>query len=290
MPPRTTVYDAFRLGRRRLDRDLVADIVEVLGGDPVPAVAPITPTTPLAAVASLPEPSTEVTPTQDAADETPDAEPVAARAAGFHRPRPATVAKLLVLALVLNVVGQSLMTDLDLPIWQDMTGTAVAAIALGPWWGAGVAVASMAVDVALFGDTGFAYLPVAVAGALLWGYGVRWWALARSTVRFLGLSLAVAVTCTAISVPITYLKYDGFTLHDSARLTQSLAESLPWLVAAVFVSNLVVSVVDKLVSGFIALALLETLSMRRAWLRDRLRGRRSRSSALSPGSARASRR
>ncbi|MGK4585503.1 hypothetical protein [Kitasatospora sp. HPMI-4] len=35
-PGRITVYDCFRAGRRRLDVELLSDIVQVLGGDPGP--------------------------------------------------------------------------------------------------------------------------------------------------------------------------------------------------------------------------------------------------------------
>jgi energy-coupling factor transport system substrate-specific component len=46
------------------------------------------------------------------------------------------VVALVPAAAALNIVGSMINNALKLPIFLDMIGTAVAAIVLGPWWGA----------------------------------------------------------------------------------------------------------------------------------------------------------
>jgi len=83
--------------------------------------------------------------------------------------------------LLLNYVGLSLSLRLESLLFLDMTGTALVAFLLGPWWGAVVALlSSSAVNWLLYPGPGaetliFPWSLVNMAGALFWG------ALARTT-------------------------------------------------------------------------------------------------------------
>lgn len=204
LPPRTTVYDAFRLGRRRLDRALVADITAVLDH----------------AAAQL-APSPEPAPVPPVQPEAPEASPVGSSRGSRRTWR--TYALFLGLGFGLNMLGIEFVDQLNLGIWLDTTGTAFAAIALGPWWGALLAVLSMAYDVWRTagdgGGTGFTFLPVALACALVWGYGVRWARMASTTFRFMLLSALVGLSATLVAVPITLGVHGGYTDHSSSELT-----------------------------------------------------------------------
>ena len=162
---------------------------------------------------------------------------------------------------------------LDLPVHLDMTGTACAAVVLGPWWGALVGLATNAAGMAVSGPASLLFAPVNIAGALIWGYGVRRFAMASSVPRFFLLNLLVAAVCSSIAVPLIVTVDHGFSGHGTDAVTHSAQVFLASLWASVAVSNVLTSVVDKLISGFFVMAVVESLparvraSMSAPWLR-----------------------
>lgn len=242
---RTTVYDVFRTGRARVNLELVREIVGVLGGHdvdvdqwaaecrrpPGPSAAPSPPETPI---------------------ETPTP--------AWSPPSLRLVLVLMALCVVANLVGRFLVVQLKLPIHLDMVGTATAAIALGPWYGAGVGLASNLAGASVSGPVSIPFALVNVAGALAWGYGVRRFAMGRSLPRFLGLNVVVALVCSALAVPLI-LWYLGSVNHTQDFLTVTLLELTGVREAAVALANLVVSLGDKIISGFLALVACSMLPL-----------------------------
>lgn len=264
---RSTVYDAFRPGRTRLNPALVAEIVRALGADEaeverwrqrclrarraaVPASAPVQ-AMPLLELPAAPAPAPSLT------------------------TRIGLAALIVVLCVAVNLVGGRAILLLGLPLYLDMIGTAVAAIALGPWYGVAVAVGTHAAGAVI--EQSFAGMPYAlvnIAGALIWAYGVRRWQLGRSPLRFLALNMIVAVGCTAVSVPMTLIFHHGLTTHPASEsMIERLLTVGGGLGLALFSSNIVTSVLDKLITGFIALAAAPALI---AWLDRRMPVGRSR--------------
>ena len=287
LPPRTTVYDAFRLGRRRLDQELVADLTEVLTraveerrelitGMSVPAFAlvplerAVEEASPLAAGGPAPE---EVRPgagphAGSEADSTFVESHVESHdAASVGSPSWRAIAVVLVVCLVLNSVGLELVQWLGQPIYLDMVGTVVAAVALGPWWGAGVALASAGLYDVTSDSHMLWFWPVAVLGALMWGYGARRFGMARSIAGFMHLSLWVSLFCTLASLPPLYFVLDRWLSHPTDAPTLVLVEHLPFPLA-VLVSNGLFVFIDKLLTAFIALAILDALKGRWTWVRS----------------------
>ena len=242
---RTTVYDVFRTGRARVNLELVREIVGVLGGGdqdvdswaaecrrpPVPSAAPSPPETPAETAAPA-----------------------------WSPPSLRLVLVLMALCVVANLVGRFLVVQLKLPIHLDMVGTATAAIALGPWYGAGVGLASNLAGASVSGPESIPFALVNVAGALAWGYGVRRFAMGRSLPRFLGLNVVVALVCSALAVPLI-LWYLGSVNHTQDFLTVTLLELTGVREAAVALANLVVSLGDKIISGFLALVACSMLPL-----------------------------
>jgi energy-coupling factor transport system substrate-specific component len=95
-----------------------------------------------------------------------------------------------------------------------------------------------------------------ITSGLIWGYGIKT-GLGRTLPRFIGLSAVVAVATSALAVPITVLYLDG----NPGRGYQGI---LAWgtqmmdIWAAVGLTNLSVSIVDKVFTGVIALFLVRT--------------------------------
>ena len=173
---------------------------------------------------------------------------------------PVTVVVTIVpVAAALNIVGSSIATALKLPVFLDMIGTAVAAIILGPWWGALVGVISNVGGAFILGPINIPFALVNVAGALIWGYGVRSWGLGRNVGTYFLLNVLVALVTAAVAAPIVIFVFAGATGHSSDAITAAFAQAGNDLIASVFASNVIVSLADKVLSGFIALAIIEAL-------------------------------
>lgn len=254
-PARTTVYDAFREGRRRMDTALVLDIVRALGASEAEvdewaercrtAHAGAAPT-PVREQAPAPEPEPEPEPPPE-----PPAPP----------PAPPTVKAALLLCLgclAINLFGRLTVNVLEIPLYLDMVGTAVAAIILGPWWGAGVGLSTNLLGVGLSGYDSIPFAVVNVAGALVWGYGVRRFRMGTTVPRFFGLSAIAAVCCSMLAVPIILALHGetGNGADDVRVIIQDVVNSL-WL--AVASSNIITSLADKTISGAVALLAVDVL-------------------------------
>lgn len=188
-PGRTTVYDAFRVGRRRVDADLVVEIVRALGADDAHIVqwSRSARTAQRNAVPSTTQrnavpPTAQRNPDQASAVPAEAVEsPATARSPrlslraslGTRRFSSWQTIAVLVFALGLNFLGRFLVDSLGLPIYLDMVGTATAAVILGPWWGVTVGLLTNVGGAAQAGLLSLLFAPVNVVGALLWGYGVR---------------------------------------------------------------------------------------------------------------------
>lgn len=236
---KSSVHDAFRFGRTRINVPLVRELVAAMDGDP--AVVEDWLTT-CATASAAPGP----TPPDPGASTTV----VASRT---------SVLLLVAACIALNLAGRFFVDSFHLPIYLDMAGTAIAAIALGPWTGAGVGVATNVLGVPGSGWISIPFALVNVAGALVWGYGVRGWGMGRTLPRFFALNVITAVTCSLVAVPIL-LALEGQEFRDGHELiTEVLAQSVDQFVLALSFSNLIISLADKMISGFVALVVVSAL-------------------------------
>lgn len=246
--PRSTVYDAFRPGRARINLPLVREIAEALGADDATVDAWVS-----ACHENAADPHEVDTSPVPAAPA-----PAQPDAAVPGRPRTRDLVLLAVGCIAVNLLGRVVVDVLHLPFYLDMVGTAVAAIVLGPWRGAGVGAATNLLAVVSSGPVSLAFAVVNVAGALVWGYGVRagW---GRTLPRFFVLTLGAALACSVVAVPILVLGFGGSVGQGQDTITRTLVDLGTGLVPAVAASNLITSTMDKLVSGFAALVMVAAL-------------------------------
>ena len=169
------------------------------------------------------------------------------------------VVALVPAAAALNIVGSTINTALKLPIFLDMIGTCVAAIVLGPWWGALVGVITNVGGSLINGPIGIPFALANVAGALVWGYGVRSWGMGRNNVTYFILNIIVALAVSAAAAPIVIFVFGGATGHSSDALTAAFAQAGQSLITSVFASNVIVSLADKIIAGYVALAIIAAL-------------------------------
>lgn len=246
-PARTTVYDAFRLGRSRVNPQLVGEIARALeASEPE--------------VAQWEERCLRARRQRD--DEQQPVEPPVPNATegeatrGPKRKSWWKTLLLVVACLGINIGGFSLVPVLGLPLFLDMVGTAIAALVLGPWHGVFVGLMTNVIGLAITDSTSLAFGLVNIVGALIWGYGVRRFRLGESFSRFFLLNTIVAVACTIVATTLLVLLFHGSTGHGAERTTETIMEMGRPPVLAIFLSNLLYSLADKVITGFISLAAL----------------------------------
>lgn len=166
---------------------------------------------------------------------------------------------LIPVCVALNIVGGYIAQAIRLPVYLDMIGTAISAIVLGPWWGALVGVLTNGGSALISGPVSIPFAIVNIVGALIWGYGVRSWKLGRTVPRFFLLNVIVAVACTIVAAPIIVLVFGGATGNGADALTGTFLAVGQNLVTSVFSSNILTSLADKIIGGFVALAIIEAL-------------------------------
>ena len=261
---RSTVYDLFRIGRRRIDVGLFVEVLRALGADedeiarwrakatsvltPAPAVAPARVS---ASTVALPGLATS-----------------GARLRALPVRQAAT---LLIACVVINMLGNLLVSALPIDLYLDMIGTAIAAVVVGPWQAVAVGVATNLWEVHTGGTWHGLWFALSNAtGALLWGYGVRH-GLGRTILRFLGLNVAVAFFVTVVSTCVILTVFDnGATGHAADALVHNLVHRGHGLALSVFSTNLITSLQDKLIAGFIALIVAESIAVRQSGESTRL--------------------
>lgn len=259
-PARTTVYDAFREGRARLDAELVGDIADALQGD----AASFRRRCLTARLAT--EPTARVDPARETEDPpaetlTPATEPATSPIAETTvetgpRPDPGSRVRyrigVAIASLAINLLGYVAVEVLGIPLFLDTTGTGIAAIALGPWYGVGVAIATHAMGLAVHGTVTIPFTLVNITVALVWGYGVRRFRLGDSIGRYLALTIGVGAASTAVAVPIILTVFAGELGRDGFVVLTMTESGVP-LGLSIAASNLIMSVADRLICGFFIL-------------------------------------
>ncbi len=234
---KSTVFDAFRTGRGRINLDFIREIADALDAAPEEVDRWIAACQPVA-------PPTETLP------EAPDvAVPASMK----------LVLGLMVACIAFNLVGRLVVDVFHLPVYLDMWGTAIAAITLGPWRGAVVGGTTNVLGALTSGSASLPFALVNVAGAVVWGLGTHRYGMGRTLPRFFALNVIVAATCSLVAVPILVLVFGGSVGQGQDTITQTFVELGNGLVAAVGLSNLMTSTADKFVSGFVALVVITVL-------------------------------
>lgn len=229
---RSSVYDAFRLGRSRINVPLVREIAQALGAKPEQVDVWI---------------SACDKPVRESSDEV------------IARPTLSQSLWLMLACLGINMLGREFVDYFQLPVYLDMVGTAIAAIALGPWRGAAVGASTNIVGIIGSGWISLPFALVNVVGALVWGYGVRRFGMGRSLPRFFLLNVITAVSCTLVAVPIIAIFLGGKLRTGHDMVTDVIQNSVDTFAIALGFSNMLTSGADKLLSGFIALVVLTLL-------------------------------
>lgn len=168
------------------------------------------------------------------------------------------VVAVVPVAAALNIVGGYINSVLKLPIFLDMVGTMVTAVVLGPWWGALVGVITNIISSFISGPIALPFAVVNVVGGLVWGYAhMGGWM--RKNWSFFLVNVLVATVCSIFAVPIYVFIFGGATGHFSDVMTAAFLAMGQNLIVSVFSSNILVSLADKIIGGYVGLAIIEAL-------------------------------
>ncbi|HEU0243421.1 MAG TPA: hypothetical protein VFQ75_05905 [Candidatus Limnocylindrales bacterium] len=170
---------------------------------------------------------------------------------------PTYVLVFIALGAAINIVGGYAAAATGLVLFLDAIGTCLVALVLGPWWGALTAILTSFALVPVNGPGNIPFGLVGAAAALVWGYGVRELGLGRSASRYFVLNLLVVLVVAITATPIVLWLFGGSTGHPSDVITAALTSLGP--VGAVFTDNILVNLVDKVLTGYLALAAARAL-------------------------------
>lgn len=159
----------------------------------------------------------------------------------------------------LNIAAGTIVNALKLPVFLDMTGTMVASVALGPWWGALTAMITNTAGSLTMGPAEIPFALCNVVGALVWGYGVRSLGMGRSFTRLVVLAVIVGFLTQLMAAPIVTFIFGGATGSSTDVLVAAYAAAGQSLLTASFLGGIASSVADKVISTFVGLAILRAL-------------------------------
>lgn len=168
------------------------------------------------------------------------------------------VVAVIPVAAALNIVGGYINSVLNLPIFLDMIGTMVTAVVLGPWWGALVGAITNIINSFISGPISLPFALCNVVGALVWGYANQWGWMKKQWSFFL-TNVAVAFFVSLTAVPIYVFIFGGATGHFADVMTAAFLAMGQNLIVSVFSSNILVSLADKIIAGYVGLAIIEAL-------------------------------
>jgi energy-coupling factor transport system substrate-specific component len=173
---------------------------------------------------------------------------------------PLTFVVVLVPAMAaLSIVAGTVVSTLKLPVFLDMTGTMVVAVALGPWWGALTAVITNTAGSLTMGPTELPFALCNVVGALVWGYGIRSFGMGRSFARLVILGVVVGVLTQLMAAPIITFLFGGATGSSTDVLIATFAAAGQSLFVSAILGGIASSIADKIISTFVGLAILRAL-------------------------------
>ncbi len=173
---------------------------------------------------------------------------------------------MIPIAIGINWVGGFLAQSLKLPLWLDVIGTMISAVLVGPWNAFVAGGLTNIVKNLSFDPIGAAYGIVNAVIGLVTGYMYRkgYYDEKSNWIEVFGTGLLLAFIATTISAPITVYFFGGVTgaFHDIITAMILGSPTKPGLLTAVFSSELVTDVLDKVLSSFIVFAVMKKLPPR----------------------------
>ncbi len=180
---------------------------------------------------------------------------------------------LAAMAACINVAGGQLALTFRLPVYLDSIGTILAGIWMGPVFG----MVPNLVSGVILGLTTDVYSLYFAPVGMITGFMAGSHCSLNKKNLFLP-ALAITVPGTVISSLICAVLFGGITSSGSTILVQLLAKTPLGMTASVFVVQIVTDYLDRLISLFAAVCLLQALpsDLKNRWKGGKRHGRAGR--------------
>lgn len=167
---------------------------------------------------------------------------------------------IIPVGVAVNFVGGQLATLLKLPMYLDTIGTIFSAMLCGPWVGA-VTGGLTNIVTGITNPVNFAFIPVNVLAGLVTGYLARkdmfsvWW-------KWILSMLIMALVSIVSSAPIVVYMFGGVTGGGTSIITATAMAAGANIWAAVFGTEGVFTVLDRVISFVISLLVIKVIPPR----------------------------
>lgn len=170
---------------------------------------------------------------------------------------------LIPVAIAINWVGAYFAQLLKLPIWLDTIGTMISAILVGPWNAAIAGALTNLIKWITFDPVAGPYAITNAAIGITLGmlYRKGWFSAKPTVSQIIKSGIIIAVVATVISAPITVYMFGGVTGGGVDLITAMLLGTggMGGLLTAVFSSELIGDLLDKLISLVVVGVIIENI-------------------------------
>ncbi|GKX31786.1 ABC transporter permease [Vallitalea longa] len=167
---------------------------------------------------------------------------------------------IIPIAVAVNFVGGQLASLLKLPMYLDTIGTIFAAMLCGPWVGAATGLLTNVLT-GIANPVNFAFIPVSVVLGLVTGYLSRknmfnvWW-------KWLISMIIMGLVSIIVAAPIVVYVFGGITGGGTSIITATAMAAGANIWAAVFGTEGIFTVLDRIISYFISYAVMKVIPER----------------------------
>jgi energy-coupling factor transport system substrate-specific component len=168
---------------------------------------------------------------------------------------------LVPLGIGINAIGGFIASTLKLPLFLDNIGTMLLGILAGPWAAALTGGLANIVQAMLGNPVQLAFMPVPVAIGLVTGFLARrgWF---DNVKKVIVPAIVLTLVATIIATPIVVLVFGGVTSSGTSLVTATLVATGRSLVESAATAQIMVELVDKGGSAFVAFFIAKSVPSR----------------------------
>lgn len=159
-------------------------------------------------------------------------------------------AKIIIISLVLNLLGGTVSTFFQLPLFFDSIGTMLAAVLIGPWIGGLVGLISNILRGLFYSTLAIPFGLVSLGIGIITGYLMVYIKDYRRPLAPLLVGVVIAIATPLMAAPIATYLYGGITVHGIDKFVVALMDSGYSIFSSAFWGRLPWSFVDKVLSAY----------------------------------------
>jgi len=159
--------------------------------------------------------------------------------------------QIILLSLALNLLGATLTTLMNVPLFLDAIGTMLSAVFLGPWIGGVLGLMTNIIKGIAYTPHSIPFAPVNFAIGILTGYLTIYAKDFRRPLIPLAIGGIVGLATPVLAAPIAAYLFGGITAHGIDKYVVALFNSGQSILSSAFWGRIPYSLVDKIGSAFL---------------------------------------